>query len=107
MGYTVYIDSHGDPQGNFTLLATRRDTDQRGLAMHPVGSFLLDHNDTKLPVSRPTSQSRDIISVVAEFFPKAQQSRSKFDEAAVLAAEMETGRVDRAPLTGRVGSDVR
>jgi len=57
MGYTVYIDSHGDPQGNFTLLATRRDADQRGLAMHPVGSFLLDHNDTKLPVSQSLDET--------------------------------------------------
>jgi len=51
MGYTVYIDSNGDPQGNFTLLARRLDRDQVGFGMYPVGSFLLDHNDTKLPVS--------------------------------------------------------
>ena len=47
MGYTVYIDMNGDPQGNFTLLARRWRQDR----MRPVGSFLLDHNDTKLPVS--------------------------------------------------------
>jgi len=51
MGYTVYIDSNGDPQGNFTLLARRLNRDQVGFGMYPVGSFLLDHNDTKLPVS--------------------------------------------------------
>jgi len=50
MGYTVYIDSNGDPQGNFTLLAARRGRDQDRFGMYPVGSFLLDHSDTKLPV---------------------------------------------------------
>jgi len=55
MGYTVYIDSNGDPQGNFTLLARRLNRDQVGFGMYPVGSFLLDHNDTKLPVSASLS----------------------------------------------------
>jgi len=55
MGYTVYIDSNGDPQGNFTLLARRLDRDEVGFGMHPVGSFLLDHNDTKLPVRSRSS----------------------------------------------------
>jgi len=50
MGYEVYIDSNGDPQGNFTLLARRLDRDRNSFSMYPVGSFLLDHNDTKLPV---------------------------------------------------------
>jgi len=51
MGYMGYIDSNGDPQGNFTLLARRLDRDKAGFGMYPVGSFLLDHNDTKLLVS--------------------------------------------------------
>jgi len=51
MGYTVTIDSNGDPQVNFTLLAGRLDRDQVGFVMYPVGSFLLDHNDTDMPVS--------------------------------------------------------
>ena len=51
MGYMGYIDSNGDPQGNFTLLARRIDRDKAGFGMYPVGSFLLDHNDTKLLVS--------------------------------------------------------
>lgn len=57
MGYTVYIDSHGDPQGNFTLLARRPARHDVGFTMHAVGSFLLDHNDTRLPVRslRPRS----------------------------------------------------
>jgi hypothetical protein len=52
MGYMSYIDMNGDPQGNFTLLARRpKGPGHMDYGMYPVGSFLLNQNDTKLPVS--------------------------------------------------------
>ncbi|KAK2159125.1 hypothetical protein LSH36_158g05017 [Paralvinella palmiformis] len=47
MGYMNHIDENGDSQGNFTLLA--RKSSPNGYGMYPVGSFLHNHNDTKLP----------------------------------------------------------
>ena len=49
MGYMNHIDDNGDSQGNFTLLV-RKDS-PKGFGMYPVGSFLLNQNDTKFPVS--------------------------------------------------------
>ena len=54
MGYMTHIDDHGDTQGNFTLLARKRsprDGEKKApYGMYPVGTFLLNQNDTKLPV---------------------------------------------------------
>ncbi|ELU09058.1 hypothetical protein CAPTEDRAFT_121651 [Capitella teleta] len=50
MGYMNHIDENGDSQGNFTLLARKRgEDDQWGL--HPVGIFLINQNDTTIPVN--------------------------------------------------------
>ena len=54
MGYMTHIDESGETQGNFTLLARMPtpDRNERGnpYGMFPVGSFLLNKNNTKIPV---------------------------------------------------------
>ena len=49
MGYITRIDSNGDAEGNFTLVARRRLG--RDWGIYPVGSFYLNQNTTGLPVS--------------------------------------------------------
>lgn len=50
MGYMNYIDMNGDPQGNFTLVARKFNADKQKYGLYPIGTFTLNHNDTKLPV---------------------------------------------------------
>ena len=50
MGYMNYIDMNGDPQGNFTLLARRFNAEKQSYGLYPVGTFVLNQNDKKLPV---------------------------------------------------------
>ena len=49
MGYITRIDSNGDAEGNYTLLARRKGPD--GWGIMPVGTFFLNENKTGLPVS--------------------------------------------------------
>ena len=48
MGYMTRVDSNGDAEGNFTLVARKFVDGKWGL--HPVGSFFLNQNTTGLPV---------------------------------------------------------
>lgn len=50
MGYMNHIDENGNSQGNFTLLA-RKKGPHKQWGMHPVGTFLINQNDTTIPVS--------------------------------------------------------
>ena len=51
MGYINHINHKGDAQGNFTLLARKLLNKQDGqYGMFPVGTFLLNHNDTRISV---------------------------------------------------------
>ena len=55
MGYMNHLDANGDSQGNFTLLARKHSPDDDANAtygLYPVGTFLLNENDTTIPVSR-------------------------------------------------------
>ncbi|XP_037094252.1 speract receptor-like [Pollicipes pollicipes] len=47
MGYMVYMDAHGDTEGNYTLIQRRRVGGAVGL--HPAGVFQLRGNGTDLP----------------------------------------------------------
>ncbi|KAK9504637.1 hypothetical protein O3M35_010924 [Rhynocoris fuscipes] len=50
----VYIDSNGDAEGNFSVVALLNDkeaTSTLGLSMQPVGYFRYDENNTALPVN--------------------------------------------------------
>ena len=49
MGYITRIDSNGDAEGNYTLLARRKGPD--GWGIMPVGTFFLNENKAGLPVS--------------------------------------------------------
>ena len=51
MGYMNRIDENGDSHGNFTLLARKVSQELGEYGMYPVGTFLLNHNDTNFPVS--------------------------------------------------------
>ena len=47
MGYEVFMDSNGDAEGNYSLLALGSDDETGSLGLFPVGSFQID--GTKLP----------------------------------------------------------
>lgn len=51
----VYIDSNGDAEGNFSVVALLHDKEEAngtlGLSMQPVGYFRYDENNTALPVN--------------------------------------------------------
>ena len=52
MGYILRINSLGDAEGNFSLVARRvHDDDPDQFGMYPVGVFRLNENLTALPVS--------------------------------------------------------
>ncbi len=49
MGYITRIDSNGNAEGNYTLLARKKGPG--GWGVMPVGTFFLNENKTGLPVS--------------------------------------------------------
>ena len=58
MGYILRINSLGDSEGNFSLVARRmHDSDAEQFGMYPVGVFRLNQNLTALPVSQITLSS--------------------------------------------------
>ncbi len=51
MGYITRINSNGNAEGNYTLLARKKGKD--GWGIMPVGTFFLNENNiTGLPVSK-------------------------------------------------------
>ena len=68
MGYILRINSLGDSEGNFSLVARRmHDSDSEQFGMYPVGVFRLNQNLTALPVSKMTLSSEIFARVL---FPK-------------------------------------
>ena len=61
MGYITRIDSNGDAEGNYTLLARRKGPD--GWGIMPVGTFFLNEDKTGLPVCSNCC-SKHILSIV-------------------------------------------
>ena len=58
MGYILRINSLGDSEGNFSLVARRmHDSESEQFGMYPVGVFRLNQNLTALPVSQVTVNS--------------------------------------------------
>lgn len=49
----VYMDSNGDAEGNYTLIAMQDDYNYPGkkLTMQPVGHFIYNATNTAVPVS--------------------------------------------------------
>lgn len=51
MGYMNHLDENGDAQGNFTLLARKLSPGPNAsYGMYPVGTFLLNEDNTAIPV---------------------------------------------------------
>ncbi|KAJ8681433.1 hypothetical protein QAD02_017220, partial [Eretmocerus hayati] len=48
MGYMVYMDENGDPEGNYTLIALDNQT-SAGHGLYPIASFVGKDNSTNLP----------------------------------------------------------
>ncbi|XP_073998591.1 guanylyl cyclase at 32E [Rhodnius prolixus] len=63
-GHDVYIDSNGDAEGNFSVVALLHDKEEAngtlGLSMQPVGYFRYDENNTALPEFKYYDDSRPI-----------------------------------------------
>lgn len=59
MGYMVYMDSNGDAEGNYTLIARNRSRSildgeigrVGAFGLYPVGDILMAHNSSQIPVS--------------------------------------------------------
>ena len=64
MGYILRINSLGDSEGNFSLVARRmHDSEFEQFGMYPVGVFRLNQNLTALPVSQITVNSYNFARV--------------------------------------------
>ncbi|OXU27316.1 hypothetical protein TSAR_008171 [Trichomalopsis sarcophagae] len=48
MGYMVYMDENGDPEGNYTLIALDNQA-PKGPGLYPIGRFIGKENRTNLP----------------------------------------------------------
>ncbi|XP_024085457.1 guanylate cyclase 32E isoform X1 [Cimex lectularius] len=62
-GHDVYIDSNGDAEGNFSVVALLDDMDDNGtktMSMQPVGYFQYHENNTSLPEFKYFNESRKI-----------------------------------------------
>ncbi|XP_011493860.1 PREDICTED: guanylate cyclase 32E [Ceratosolen solmsi marchali] len=51
MGYMVYMDEDGDPEGNYTLIALDNQV-SKGHGLYPIGRFIGKENGTNLPKLR-------------------------------------------------------
>ncbi|XP_014210339.1 guanylate cyclase 32E [Copidosoma floridanum] len=51
MGYMVYMDENGDPEGNYTLIALDDQT-PKGYGLYPIARFIGKESSTNLPALR-------------------------------------------------------
>lgn len=52
MGYMVHMDSKGDAEGNYTLIARKEMSASPGeFGLFPIGMFQLPENGSQLPAS--------------------------------------------------------
>ncbi|CAB0035081.1 unnamed protein product [Trichogramma brassicae] len=49
MGYMVYMDENGDPEGNYTLIGLDYQS-SKGYGLYPIANFVGKENNTNLPV---------------------------------------------------------
>ena len=50
MGYMVSMDENGDAEGNYTIVARTRNSEEEAYGLHPIGVFLMPLNSTRIPV---------------------------------------------------------
>lgn len=50
MGYMVAMDENGDAEGNYTIVARTRESEEEDYGLHPIGVFLMPLNSTRIPV---------------------------------------------------------
>ena len=48
MGFNVFMDTNGDAEGNYTLVALGNESDRAKAGLYPVGTFHLD-SQSNLP----------------------------------------------------------
>ncbi|KAL7287914.1 hypothetical protein TKK_0017974 [Trichogramma kaykai] len=51
MGYMVYMDENGDPEGNYTLIGLDYQS-SKGYGLYPIANFVGKENNTNLPLLR-------------------------------------------------------